>query len=178
MKSILLITPSLLFSLLFSVNRVEAKSTVTLQNTINGESSDVHVESNGNESSSINVSQSNGYTKVELNKDGEVKKFESNGDNNTNWDSEDGSAHVKINNSGSARIMNDDTASSGSSTTLKVHNKDKNDNDKNDNDDEGHDNDSKSHNKLESDKSETANLKNLLSSLVNNIENFFTSLFK
>lgn len=87
----------ILIGFFISAPHASARSSVTVRNNTNGEESSVHIESNNSESSSIQLNQTNGKTNIRLEKNGDVKTFETNGDEDISWESEDKSSQVKVN---------------------------------------------------------------------------------
>lgn len=115
MKYFFSLLPSLILTFLLT-SSVQARSAVKVQNTINGETSKVEVESNNSDSSSINV---------RIKENGEVRTFEVTGKEEITWDSQDGSTSVRVNQSQSAIILpNEDTGDEPQKSSM--HNEDTN----------------------------------------------------
>gem|GEM_PF-2599823 len=83
---------------LIGLKQVAHAETSVNVNTNSGGGNTTHVSVNSNvKSSSISTTTVNSNTKVHIESDGEVKDFNTTGDESVNWESEDGKSSVKIN---------------------------------------------------------------------------------
>lgn len=90
-----------LLSLIGLRQLAQADTTVNVSNTTSG-GSNTHVVVNSNvNQSSTTTNNVNSHTQVHIENNGEVKDFNSDGNQSVNWQSSDGKSSVKINANGS-----------------------------------------------------------------------------
>ena len=160
MRKKVIVTSIISLLAVLTPHAVLASTSVNIQNTVNGKSSDVKVESSDDNSSSIDLKQTNGETKIRLEQNGEVKTFETTGDEDINWNSEDGSAKVEVKSSESTNVTTQNSENKDSSVKIT------NDNKESSEEDDKKDN---------SEKNEEESFS--FSSVVDSIRSFFSSLF-
>lgn len=99
-----------------------AKTSIEISNNASNSSNRVSVKNNVSTSNSNSSSE----TKVRIEQNGEVKTFEASGDEDINYQSEDGSTKVNINNKSSGvKVQERDSASVKSEDTVEQKNNDK-----------------------------------------------------
>ena len=160
MKKLLFYSPAILLTFLLTSPQVSARTSINVNSTTNGTGSTVRVESNTNQSSDVSLNQSNSETKIRLEQNGEVKTFEARGDEDISWDSEDGSASIRVNQSQSASVQkNVESSDSGIESEQE-------------NEDKGTDTDKESENKENTGKDDSP-----IAKIIESIKDFISSFF-
>ena len=102
---------ALLISLLTMIGLrqlAQAETNVNVYNSTSG-GSNTHVVVNSNvNTSNVTTTNTNSRTTVHIENNGEVKDFDTNGDESVDWQSNDGKSSVKINNN-SAKVQSNST---------------------------------------------------------------------
>lgn len=160
---IAILIPSLFFVL--TPEKAIGKTTIDISN--NGDNSTSSVKVNSNSSNGSN------QTDVRIEENGEVKSFSSSGDEDINWQSEDGSTKVEVNNKSTSPTVTSST-SMKSKTSVKVKT-DTNKNDEANTDDKKDESKNSEEEKVETNKKEEAT-ESFIEKIITSLKGFLDNL--